>query len=89
MQSTLAELEQELLEMSARDAPGREFCDAIAELARTGRFAQLRSVLPGVVFNELHGRYKADPMGLSPAGGRWHRTCARDSSSMRDSVSLL
>jgi len=60
----VAELEQELLEMSSRDAPGREFCDAIAELARTGRFAQLRSVLPGVVFNELQGRYKADPIGF-------------------------
>jgi Domain of unknown function (DUF4145) len=61
---SVAKLEQQLLEMSARDAPGREFCDAIAELARTGRFGQLRDVLPGVVFNELRGRYRADPAGF-------------------------
>ncbi len=47
--------------MSALGAPGREFCQAIAELAGTGRFAQLREVLPGVVYEELCGRYRQDP----------------------------
>jgi predicted hotdog family 3-hydroxylacyl-ACP dehydratase len=60
----VAQLEQQLQNMSANDAPGREFCDAIAELARTGRFARLRDVLPGVVYKELLARYKADPTGF-------------------------
>jgi hypothetical protein len=34
--------------MSEEGAPGREFCEAISELARTGRFEQLRDVLPGL-----------------------------------------
>lgn len=57
----VAQLEEQLLQMSAMDAPGREFCDAIAELARTGRFAQLRDILPGVVYDELLQRYRQDP----------------------------
>jgi len=61
MAVNLAQLEENLLEMSTRDAPGREFCDAVAELARTGRFAQLRAVLPAVVYDELRERYAADP----------------------------
>ena len=48
-------------DMSIRDAPGREFCCAIAELARTGRFSQLRRVLPAVLYDELEDRYTADP----------------------------
>jgi len=39
-------LEDRLLHMSAEGAPGRVFCEAISELARTGRFEQLRPVLP-------------------------------------------
>jgi hypothetical protein len=57
----VAQLEEQFLELSARDAPGREFCNAIAELARTGRFAQLRNVLPPVVYDELLQRYSTDP----------------------------
>ncbi len=56
-----AQLEEILLDMSAREAPGREFCHAIAELARTGRLALLRDVLPGVVYEELQERYQTDP----------------------------
>lgn len=54
-------LERQLLEMSQKDAPGRDFCEAIAELARTNRFTQLRSALPGVVYDELWARYQQDP----------------------------
>jgi hypothetical protein len=53
-------LEDQLLQMSAEGAPGREFCEAIAELARTGRFEQLRDVLPGIVYDELWTRYQQD-----------------------------
>lgn len=56
----IASLEEKLLEMSADGAPGREFCEAIAELARSGRFAQLRSVLPAIVYEELWERYRRD-----------------------------
>jgi hypothetical protein len=38
----IARLEDELLQMSAEETPGREFCEAISELARTERFSQLR-----------------------------------------------
>ena len=54
-------LRQQLLALSAAQAPGREFCLAIAELARKGRFAQLRSALPPVVYDELRTRYRHDP----------------------------
>jgi hypothetical protein len=57
----VAQLEEQLLEITARNAPGREFCEAIAELARTGRFGQLRSVLPTIVYDELWSRYRRDP----------------------------
>ena len=57
----IGRLEGQLLQMSAIDAPGREFCDAIAELSRTGRFAQLRDVLPSIVYDELWTRYRQDP----------------------------
>jgi hypothetical protein len=57
-------LERELMEMSAEDAPGREFCEAIAELAGTGRFAQLRDVVPGIVYDELWARYEQDQAGF-------------------------
>jgi hypothetical protein len=57
----VAKLEGDLLQMSAEGAPGREFCEAISELARTGRFEQLREVLPGVVYDELLARYQQNP----------------------------
>jgi hypothetical protein len=56
----LGRLEHELLRMSAEEAPGREFCESISELARTGRFAQLREVLPAIVYTELWTRYQQD-----------------------------
>jgi hypothetical protein len=56
----IGRLEDQLLQMSAEETPGREFCEAIAELARTGRFAQLRDVLPGIVYDELWARYQQD-----------------------------
>jgi uncharacterized protein (DUF885 family) len=61
MAFSIAQLEEQVRERSSRDAPGREFCDAIAELARTGRFAQLRGIVPDVVYDELRERYSADP----------------------------
>ena len=57
-------LEDQLLQMSAKDAPGREFCEAISELARTGRFEQLRPMLPLIVYEELWGRYQQDHAGF-------------------------
>ncbi|HUX43975.1 MAG TPA: DUF4145 domain-containing protein [Terracidiphilus sp.] len=57
----IPQLEQQLLDMSSSSAPGRQFCLAIAELARTGRFTQLRSVLPPVVYQEMGTRYQQDP----------------------------
>ncbi len=53
-------LEKLLLQMSAEGAPGKEFCEAISELARTCRFEQLRDVLPEIVYNELWARYRQD-----------------------------
>jgi hypothetical protein len=57
----IGRLEDLLLEMSADGAPGREFCEAISELANTGRFAQLSTVLPAIVYDELWARYRQDP----------------------------
>jgi len=57
----IARLEAQLEHMSAEGAPGREFCEAISELARTGRFAQLRGTLPGIVYDELWARYQQNP----------------------------
>src|ERR1700689_4669345 len=54
-------LEAQLMRMFEEGAPGREFCEAISELARTGRFEQLRDVLPGIVYDELWGRHQQDP----------------------------
>jgi hypothetical protein len=54
-------LKEQLFAMSDTGAPGREFCLAISELARTQRFAQLRTVLPPVVYDELWQQYRADP----------------------------
>lgn len=57
-------LEHLLLVMAASSAPGKDFCASIAELARTGRFEQLKSVLPAVVFSELWERYQANPQNF-------------------------
>lgn len=57
----IATLEQQLIAMSAKDAPGRDFCNSIAELAHTNRFEELRSVLPGIVYDELWERYNQNP----------------------------
>jgi hypothetical protein len=57
----IARLEDQLLQMSADGAPGREFCEAISELAGSGRFEQLRPVLPGIVYEELWARYQLAP----------------------------
>ncbi len=58
-------LSAELLRMADENAPGREFSVAIAELARSGRFAQLEEVLPNVVYQELQDRYRLDPAGFA------------------------
>ncbi|MGA2278133.1 MAG: hypothetical protein ABSG00_11040 [Terracidiphilus sp.] len=60
MSIDVGRLEDELLLMSSAETPGREFCEAISELARTGRFEQLRDVLPGIVYDELWARYEQD-----------------------------
>jgi hypothetical protein len=60
----IARLESALEQMSMEGAPGKEFCEAISELARTGRFAELRDVLPEVVYDELLARYQCDPGGF-------------------------
>jgi hypothetical protein len=60
----IARLEDQLLQMSTEGQPGREFCEAISELARTGRFAQLRDILPAIVYDELSERYQQDPAGF-------------------------
>jgi len=57
----ITRLESLLEQMSTEGAPGRSFCEAIAELARTGRFAELRGVLPAIVYDELWARYNKDP----------------------------
>jgi hypothetical protein len=54
-------LNQLLLQMADENAPGRDFAAAIAELARTGRFGNLKDVLPAVVYEELCERYRLDP----------------------------
>ena len=61
MSIDIGRLETQLLQMSAEGAPGREFCESIAELARTGRFAHLRDVVPDIVYDELWTRYRQDP----------------------------
>jgi hypothetical protein len=61
MSIDVGRLEKELLHMSAEGAPGRDFCEAISELAGTGRFAQLRETLPGIVYDELWARYQENP----------------------------
>jgi hypothetical protein len=66
----IGRLEDQLMQMSAESAPGQEFCEAISELARTGRFSQLKEVLPGIVYDELWARYQQDEAGFV---GGWRR----------------
>jgi hypothetical protein len=54
-------LSEVLLKMADENAPGREFSSAIAELARTGRFSDLKDVLPAVVYDELWQHYQSNP----------------------------
>jgi cell division septum initiation protein DivIVA len=61
-------LSELLLKMADQNAPGHEFSAAIAELARTGRFSQLKDVLPSVVYDELWQRYESDPVAFV---GQW------------------
>jgi len=61
---TIDRLKDLLLSMASDNAPGREFASAIAELARVGRFADLRQVLPAVVYDELWQRYQVDAEGF-------------------------
>jgi hypothetical protein len=56
----IGRLEDQLMQMSVEGTPGHEFCDAISELAQSGRFAQLQDVLPGIVYDELWARYQQD-----------------------------
>lgn len=60
----IGRLESDLLKMSAEAAPGLGFCEAIAELARSGRFSQLATVLPPVVYQEMWERYQSSPDGF-------------------------
>lgn len=57
-------LEDELLRMTAAEAPGREFCQAVAELARTGRIGELERVLPEAAYQEMAAHYARDPGGF-------------------------
>ncbi|MDE3201822.1 MAG: hypothetical protein KGN79_12980 [Acidobacteriota bacterium] len=54
-------LKDQLFAISDAGAPGQDFCMAIADLARTGRFPQLRSILPPIVYDELWQHYRSDP----------------------------
>ena len=54
-------LEDELLRQTAVEAPGREFCHAVAELARAGRFAELERVLPSAAYSEMSAHYARNP----------------------------
>jgi len=60
----IGRLESQLLQMSVEGAPGREFCEAISELASTDRFEQLRDVLPAIVYEEMWARYQQDAEGF-------------------------
>ena len=66
----IGRLEDQLMQMSVEGTPGQEFCEAISALAQSGRFAQLREVLPGIVYNELWERYQQDTAAFI---GGWKR----------------
>jgi hypothetical protein len=69
----IPQLEQLLLDHWRHDAPGRDFCESIAELARSGRFDQLRGVLPDVVYDELRMRSRENPAAFV---ADWRRLAA-------------
>lgn len=54
-------LEEELMRMSRREAPGRGFCEAISELSANGQFDRLQGILPAVVYAELRERLERAP----------------------------
>ncbi len=60
----IALLERQVLDGATADAPGREFCEAIAELARTGRLDDAQPLLPSEVYAELAAHYQGDPAGF-------------------------
>lgn len=64
MPISIPHLQSELLRQTRSDAPGREFCQAIAELARTGRFGELEPVLPAPAYEEMAAHYARDPAGF-------------------------
>ncbi len=70
-------LENQLIQMAAEGAPGRDFCQAISELAHTGRFLQLRDALPAIIYDELWVRYRENPSafvaGWRTLAGEMHR----------------
>lgn len=57
-------LEDELARMTAAEAPGREFCRAVAELAEQERFHELEAVLPAAAYAEMEAHYRRDPVGF-------------------------
>ena len=64
MPISVPQLESELLRQTQADAPGREFCHSVAELARTGRFAELGRVLPEAAYSEMAAHFHRDPAGF-------------------------
>lgn len=68
MRRDIGGLEGALLRMSGSTAP--EFWSAVAELARTGRFACLGDVLPGVVYEGRRAGRRKDSEGFVR---RWKR----------------
>lgn len=63
-------LEEHLMQMAVQEAPGRDFCLAISKMAGSKRFENLRSILPAVVYQELHARHQADPQLFI---AEWHK----------------
>ncbi len=64
MPISIPQLESELFRQTQADAPGREFCHAIAELARTGRFEELERVLPQPAYQEMAEHFRRDSEGF-------------------------
>lgn len=64
MPISIPQLHAELMRQTQSDAPGREFCQAVAELARQGRFADLESVLPAAAYSEMQAHFRRDAKGF-------------------------
>ena len=73
----IARLEDQLLQMSAEGTPGRKFCEAISELARTRRFPQLREILPIIFYDELHTPTRTTQQPLALDGALLPMRCGR------------